>query len=278
MLTGGILRRITGFHRNMALALKGVRISPLTYVAVDETAKLVLGKNCQIRGRYFSIGRNASLVVGDSALIDGNISIGDGCEVSIGDNFKLLKGDLMVVEASLVQIGDDCLIASEAPYHAAMKVMCGRIELKNNVNLRASVMVDGGHLTIDSNTFINQGSEVRCEERIHIGQYVYVSYLVDIFDTNTHPTDWRARQKEVDSGYPNRALRQERQRTAPISLGDHVWVGKMVAILKGVHIGARSVVGTRAVVTSSCPEDSLLAGNPATARPLIYQENHDLTS
>jgi acetyltransferase-like isoleucine patch superfamily enzyme len=51
--------------------------------------------------------------------------------------------------------------------------------------------------------------------------------------------------------------------SAPIEIQDRVWIGCNVTILKGVTLGAGSVVAAGAVVTRSCPPRSLLAGSPA---------------
>jgi len=48
-----------------------------------------------------------------------------------------------------------------------------------------------------------------------------------------------------------------------IIIDDDVLVGANTIILKGVHIGARSVIGAGSVVTKDIPEDSIVAGNPA---------------
>lgn len=48
-----------------------------------------------------------------------------------------------------------------------------------------------------------------------------------------------------------------------VYIEDHVWVGAHTVILKGVRIGANSVVATGAVVTHSCGQGVVLAGNPA---------------
>lgn len=48
-----------------------------------------------------------------------------------------------------------------------------------------------------------------------------------------------------------------------ITLGDKVWIADDVTILKGVGIGANSVVGIGSVLTKSIPNASVAVGNPA---------------
>lgn len=48
-----------------------------------------------------------------------------------------------------------------------------------------------------------------------------------------------------------------------IVVNDDVLIGANSIILKGVHIGARSVVGAGSVVTKDVPSDCIVAGNPA---------------
>ena len=48
-----------------------------------------------------------------------------------------------------------------------------------------------------------------------------------------------------------------------IILGDHIWVGQKVTILKGVNIGDNSIIGFGSIVTKGCESGSVLAGTPA---------------
>ena len=49
-----------------------------------------------------------------------------------------------------------------------------------------------------------------------------------------------------------------------VVIGDRVWVGQQVAILKGADIGSGSVIGMRSLVTNkSYPKNCVLVGTPA---------------
>ena len=55
----------------------------------------------------------------------------------------------------------------------------------------------------------------------------------------------------------------EKESTKPIIIGDRVWVGKNVLILKGVTIGDGAIIAAGSVVVKDVPSKTLVAGNPA---------------
>lgn len=57
--------------------------------------------------------------------------------------------------------------------------------------------------------------------------------------------------------------RRKTPNSAPIIIGDNVWVGMNALILKGVEIGENAIVAAYSVVTKNVPENTLVAGNPA---------------
>lgn len=51
--------------------------------------------------------------------------------------------------------------------------------------------------------------------------------------------------------------------SVPTKIGDRVWIGANVTILKGVNIGNDAVIGAGSVVTKDIPEKAIAVGNPA---------------
>ena len=58
-------------------------------------------------------------------------------------------------------------------------------------------------------------------------------------------------------------MRTQGYTTAPIIIGDDVWLGSKSVVLKGVSIGKGAVVGAGAVVTRSLPSGVIAVGAPA---------------
>jgi acetyltransferase-like isoleucine patch superfamily enzyme len=50
---------------------------------------------------------------------------------------------------------------------------------------------------------------------------------------------------------------------APVTIGDHVFLGRGSIIMPGVTIGSRVIVGAGAIVTKDIPDGAVVAGNPA---------------
>src|SRR6202008_1610610 len=121
-------------------------------------------------------------------------------------------------------------------------------------------------VTVGDFTLLN-GAIVMAEERIEIGSHCLISWNVGIADSDFHPLE--PAQRLIDSQalapfYKDRPPRPK-LKTAPVKIGDNVWIGMNAVILKGVTIGDNSVVAAGAVVTKSVPPNTVFCGNPAAA-------------
>jgi hypothetical protein len=96
------------------------------------------------------------------------------------------------------------------------------------------------------------GGTICAEESITIGNNVWIGGNCTITDTDFHPLRLEDRLARPLDGA-----------TAPVIIEDGVFIGMQSLVLKGVTIGARSVIGAGSVVTRSIPPGVIAAGNPA---------------
>ena len=128
------------------------------------------------------------------------------------------------------------------------KLMSGTFLTVNGVFLihtGCSISVNpGGHLQLGSG-YANNNITIDCFERVDIGQGVAISKGVTIRDSDSHSINGKNRI------------------SAPIIIGNHVWIGLNATILKGVSIGDGAVIAAGAVVTRDVPANALVGGVPA---------------
>lgn len=90
---------------------------------------------------------------------------------------------------------------------------------------------------------------------IRVGDNVRIGGNTVIYDTDFH------------SLHPSDRINEETGRsnvkTAPVFIGDNVFIGAHCTILKGVSIGNNAVIGACSVVTTDVPANEIWAGNPA---------------
>lgn len=104
-----------------------------------------------------------------------------------------------------------------------------------------------GVIRVGDRVFINEAAYLSAEREIAVGNDVKIAPRVVIIDSNYH-----------------RVAPELAATTAPIRIGNNVWIGTGALILPGVEIGDHSVVGAGSVVTRSVPPRCVVTGNPAT--------------
>lgn len=123
-----------------------------------------------------------------------------------------------------------------------------------NVWISAPFFVDyGENIHIGKDVEINMNCVFLDCNTITIGDYSGIGPGVHIY-TVTHPVNARERMGENSSFW--------KSYTAPVVLGNHVWIGGGTIILPGVTIGDCTTIGAGSVVTHSIPANSLAVGNP----------------
>lgn len=121
----------------------------------------------------------------------------------------------------------------------------GRVEIGAGVRLVAS---ENAVISIGDGTFITANTIIVAKESIRIGENCAISWNVQIIDSDFHP------YKIGD---------KVQQWTKPINIGDHVWIGSGVTILKGVKIGDGAIIAAGSVVTKDVESGCLYGGSPA---------------
>ncbi len=107
---------------------------------------------------------------------------------------------------------------------------------------------ENAHLTIGNNCFVNAGTDIRCVNSVTIGDGVLIGRKVSIMDSDSHTV-------VTENG--------RNMLSAPVTIGNHVWIGANAKILKGVAIGDGALVAAGAVVTKDVPPNTIVAGIPA---------------
>ena len=122
-------------------------------------------------------------------------------------------------------------------------------------NIRSSFYVVSPHSRIEIGNGVGMSAVcLWANTLIHIGNNVNIGGNTLILDNDSHPHNYnlRRRGKSRLSDIP----------TAPIIIEDDVWIGAECIILKGVKIGARSIIAAGSVVIKDIPADCMAGGNP----------------
>jgi len=174
--------------------------------------------------------------------IKGNVIFRSHCAIDLRKGAKILVND------GTLQFGNKRNLKSK---------MEARLLLEENAKLVVdgdrSIMYNsdiqvfkGAELSFGKGA-CNSGLQIVCAYKISIGSNTYVGRDVWIRDNN-------GGHHVIQAGYTDKA---------PVIIGDYVWIGSNVQIMKGVTIGEGAIVAANSVVTSNVPAHAMVSGNPA---------------
>ncbi|MBS0173537.1 MAG: acyltransferase [Nitrospira sp.] len=94
-------------------------------------------------------------------------------------------------------------------------------------------------------------------QSIDIGNRVLISHDVNIHDGTAHSADPVERHAHfrhiLERGHPTKVSDMPGVHSSPVVIEDDVWISFGVTILRGVRIGAGSIIAARSIVTEDVP-------------------------
>ena len=128
-----------------------------------------------------------------------------------------------------------------------------------NLWITAPFYVDyGNNIYFGNNCEVNMNCTFLDDNKIIIGNNALIAPNVQIY-TAFHPTNAKER-----FGLPkeNGTFEFCKTQTAPVIIGDNVWIGGGAIIMPGVTIGNNVVIGAGSIVTKNIPDNKIAYGNP----------------
>ena len=126
-----------------------------------------------------------------------------------------------------------------------------QLKLSKFVKSRSGVKLkvrDGAKLDIGQGTSFNHGCMVVSHDEIKIGENVQFGPNVLIYD---HDHDFRTQN----------GLKNLKYLSSPVSIGNNVWVGANVVILRGTVIGDNCVIGAGTVIKGNFENDTIVTNH-----------------
>jgi len=162
-----------------------------------------------------------------------------------------------ISKSSVYVSGTENIIASENALIESCQIYIqgtsNELKISKNVKLRKTIIhIRGSNckIIIGNNTSFGQVRIVNAGENnnIKIGEDCMFADNIEIWASDTH-TIYDKNKHFIN---PER----------PITIGNKVWVGSHVKILKGVSINDGAIIGMNSLVTKNLKANTIYAGNP----------------
>ena len=123
-------------------------------------------------------------------------------------------------------------------HHTEVKIKDGTARFGKEQITRGNAVfrVEGGELIIGDKCFFNQNVSITCKKKIVIGDRCQIANNVVIVD-HDHAGS------EIWGSYVE----------TPVTIGNDVWIGANVVIMRGTTIGDKAVIGAGSIVKGDVP-------------------------
>ena len=123
-------------------------------------------------------------------------------------------------------------------HHTEVKIKDGTARFGKEQITRGNAVfrVEGGELTVGDKCFFNQNVSITCKKKIVIGDRCQIANNVVIVDHD-------------HAGSENWGSYVE----TPVTIGNDVWIGANVVIMRGTTIGDKAVIGAGSIVKGEVP-------------------------
>ena len=254
------------FCRPASLQIHGkIHFDRFSFLAITGKSRVSLGAGLMLQQSRLYVDQ-ATCTLGPNSVLRQSILVVRASQFETGQGAKLIQKEVHCVNQSTFRSGDFVQLSGVGSSRSFF--MNGSFaEWGTNVNVFAKVQCDQSHFSIGDHVFINEGTEIRCHNTIKMGSYIMVSYDCRLFDTNTHSTEAEWRRREINDGFPNSTIQQDsvkaQIKTAPIIIGDDVWIGTRAILFRGTKLADQVIVGAASVVAGlDVPAGKKVVGNP----------------
>lgn len=174
--------------------------------------------------------------------VSGRMTVLSHCAIDLrpGSRIEVQNGHLLLGQKKNLKSKAETLLLLE---NNAKFIIKGNRDIKNN----SDIQVFSGATLAMSTGACNSGLQIVCADKITIGSHTFIGRDVWIRDNN-------GGHHVIQTGYTDKA---------PVTIGDYVWIGSNVQIMKGVTIGDGAIIAANSVVTTNIPARCLASGNPA---------------
>lgn len=166
-----------------------------------------------------------------------------GVETEFGYVTLLGKPIIKKAPNSTIKIGKDVLLISDSQYNSAGV----------NHPVILATEKEGAEIILGDGTGFS-GASIVAFQSIKIGNRSGGGVNCNIWDSDFHCVD--STKRGIDA-------KPQDAPSKPIEIGDDVWMGANVTVLKGVKIGDRAIIGAMSLVNKDVEADVIVAGVPA---------------